>query len=259
MKKSELKALWNKLEKKMASIEGDDADVPDETIVGVLHEAAHPVYQTVFNKGHSDATQRSQDKITAAESRATAAEAAATAAKEEANELRAKTPEAEKLKQQYDEAVKSLKKQHQQELDTLKEQNTKTALDRATADLRAKLVGRPFNLDPDYAEVIVNKPDVRSRMKFTNGALEVLQPGKDIPFAASEGQSPLDLLASELKKSTPAKFIVSKADGGAGSDNDAGGGASGGLKSYRKTVEAEREAERKGEKKSAKERMGIVS
>jgi hypothetical protein len=80
--------------------------------------------------------------------------------------------------------------------------------------LRSELVRR--GVHPDYAEVLASKESVKSRIRYVDGEIQILQDGKDIPIHAGEGQSAIGVLSEELAGTVPAKFKNSSVDSGSG-------------------------------------------
>jgi multidrug efflux pump subunit AcrA (membrane-fusion protein) len=209
-----------------------------EEVVAALQKDGQPLYQLVFNKGHAVATAKLEAEKATVEARATQAEQERDAAKGTLAERERNTPDVAAIRTQYEQQIADLKEQHKGTLLKEKEARQAERLERTKAELRADLVSA--GVDPDYADVLVEKRETLSRLTFRkdDGVLEILQAGKTIPLAVGDGESPVKLLVAELRGATPAKFISSNADGGSGSSSGNGGG--GGATIYDK-IRAERQ------------------
>lgn len=191
------------------------------TVVKALHEGAQPIYQAVFDKGHSVATERWETKVQAAEEAKKAAEKRATTAEAKVTELEAKTPDVAKVRSDYEAELKRVQSEAATQVATMKGSVTAERLARGTADLKALLVG--LGLDRDYAGMKAEQ--AQGRFRFTEtGSLEVLKAGTEIPLQAADGKSPLDLLAKELYDAADAKWKASNGDRGSGTGGGGGGG-----------------------------------
>ena len=178
-------------------------------VLTALQNKAQPLFQAIFDKGHSEATGRLSTKVTEAETKLKTLEGELTKAKEQVDTLSKDKPDVQK----YMDRVTAL----ETEISKTKEQAaadlTNERVDRRFADLRASLLAK--KVDPDYAEVIIGKADVRGRIVSRENKIEVIGPN-GIPFTPVEGKSGLDLLTEELITKVPPKFIASGVDRGAG-------------------------------------------
>lgn len=253
MKKKDLEALWTRLG---SEAEGENGDIPDEKIAEALQSDAHGVFQTIYDKGHSNATERSTSRTKELETELATAKGNLTKAQEQLEEYRKKAPDSEKLREQYERDLEKIQQEHEEKVKTIESKLVNEREKRHFSELKAHLVDGKQRLDPDYADVLTQKEEVRKRIKFTeDGELEVLQAGKEIALAPADGVSPLALLAEELKKNAPKKFILVEGDRGAGAGGEAGSGG-GFFGNYRERLEEERKGEDKRQP-SAAERMKI--
>lgn len=180
-----------------------------------IQAGAQPVYQYAFDRGHSDATQRSKEKLTEVETQLATTKGELTTATATLTDLQSKAPDVKKITDQFQAQITDLKAKHKVEVDGMKSTVTESTLSRARADLKSALIAK--GVDPDYADVLVNKGEIKARMKTTEvGGIEVMTEGRDIPLTAGEGQTPLGLFADELSGKVPAKFLSSNADRGSG-------------------------------------------
>lgn len=213
----ELKELIEELAKK-----------PKDQVVTALKEHGHPVFQEVFNLGHSKATADAKAEREALEASLSETKADLGKAQGRVKELEEKAPDAAKLREQYEQEVEGLKAKHKGELEERDTRLRDERMERAVTDLKSKLIAA--GLDPEYAEVKVDKSEVRQRLRHSDkGELEVLQNGKEIPFTPADGKSGLDLLAAEIREGTDPKWISSKADRGSDTGTSRGSGAGSGL------------------------------
>jgi len=125
---------------------------------------------------------------------------------------------------------------------------------RAIADLRAVLIRK--GVDPDYAEVLTQKATIESRVRVeSDGSIQVMQEGKEIPIATEGSKAPLDALAEELVPKLDPKWLTSKVDAGSG---DRGGAGQPGTASFYDKIRAEERAKLDAVKKQREESATIL-
>lgn len=194
----------------LAALEGVDA----KDFSRQLRSKAHALYQQVYNEGHSTATTASEEKLRKAEEARGAAEAAQKEAEQKAREQTKGSEDAEKVRAEKDAEIQKLQATHEERLSKLADRLDGERRARVKADLRATLTAQ--KVDPDYADFIVEKH--LARVGFDeDGNARVLQAGLSIPYAnVPEGKTHLDLLAEEIHKAVPKKFIGAAVQGGSG-------------------------------------------
>jgi chaperonin cofactor prefoldin len=224
-------------------------------VADALHAGAPSIWQEVFNKGHATATAATSEKIRTLEAKVASTETDLTTAKAQLTEAEKGKPDVEKIRADYVKEIGDLTQKHEKAVNQLKTELEKERKSTIVSNLKAKLVAK---LDPDYADVQAAKADGRIRITATGH--EIMQEGKEIPFAPASGQTAVDLLADEIVRATPAKFQLARTDTGGGTRSDAGGGGGGqgGLGAIRANAEKERKiaADRVGGKSGA-ERLGL--
>lgn len=221
------------LEEIIAALKGHDTSA----VTAALQAHASDIYQSIFGAGHRKAAGESKTKTKELDTKIAELTEQNESLTEQVAELQQKQPDLGKIKTDHATAIQRLKDQHKAEITTLQQTIRNGAVARAKANLKAELVG--LGLDPDYADVQVEKAAAAGRIKPKDDGsdVDVLQAGTETPYAPGEGQTAIGLLAKELDKATPAKFRTSGADrgagdrtGGTGSGNGAGAGSSGGAK-----------------------------
>lgn len=259
------------LEQAIAFLMGQDRNA----VVTALMTKAQPLYQTIFDKGHATATAQRTPELQAAETAKTEAERQRDTEKQRADaaeqKLQAAQPERAKIDADWQKQLDDTKSGHKTEIAKLRTEVSNERLARAKADLKARLTAASDKygmqvVDADKAEVLVEKPDTLKRFRFaSDGSLEILQAGKEIPLQVGEGQAAIDLLAQEIKGTVEPKFLVSNADSGTGIQ-PAGGQGSGGqggnnfFSRYRADLEAQRKKEAESKQASSgAQRLGIVN
>jgi hypothetical protein len=257
VKKQELEALVSRLQGLVP--EDDGTTIEDEKVTDAVHAAAQVVYQEIYDRGHQFAHAKGKGVGDDLQKRLDASEKAREKAEKEAAELAAKAPDLEKIRGEHKAQLDDLRTAHQSELDEERGKGRKASLDRRIQDLRLDLVR--LGVDPDYAEVLVSKPDTVARFRpAEDGAIEILQKGKDVPFAPGGETTPIQLLAAELKEGAPDKFITASGDRGSGSRSGQGSQSSGfDLGKYREDLLKQRQeeaAKRQSGMSSLKERLG---
>jgi hypothetical protein len=226
-----------------------------EVVTG-LQTYAQPLYQVVFDKGHSTATTRHVTEKTTLEA-TIAGLSEQIRLKDEALKLaNEKAPEIATLRQQHEAAIRDLQTKHEAKLKETNDVLTSERRDRAISELRLALDEAGVN--PIYSEVLSLKPDVQKRIRITaDGKREVLQADSEIPFAPAKGKSDVSLLAEELATTVPPEFVVSRVDRGSESRGGRGGGPAGATM-YDK-IRSDAEARQKtGTPKPLAERLGMT-
>jgi chaperonin cofactor prefoldin len=225
-------------------------------VADALHSGAPSIWQEVFNKGHATATAASGEKIRTLEAKVTTAETDLNTTKQQLAEAEKGKPDIEKIRTDFTKEIGDLTQKHEKEKNQLKadleRERKSTVVEKLKTALGAKI-------DPDYADVQAQKAE--SRIRITATGYEIMQEGKEIPFAPASGQTAVGLLADEIIKAAPAKFQLAKTDTGGGSRNDSGGGGGGGtgLAGVRAAADAQRkkEAEQAAGRTTGAARLGL--
>lgn len=241
----------------LAELLAELAKLDREEVVRGIHDSAQNVYQVIFDRGHSTATTKAAAEKTRLEGELVAANTAKQEAETKYTQLKAENPDVAKIHEQYGAQITDLKEKNKETVKTLKAQFGSERHNRAVADLRTKLVS--VGVDPDYAAVQAEKPEVQKRLRFDDaGNLEVLQEGKEIPLQPGDGKVPLDLLAAELKGRTPAKFVTATVDRGSQVDGGSGGGSGGKSKFDKIRAEVkERQDKKKADEIPLEQRLNL--
>ncbi|HYG66112.1 MAG TPA: hypothetical protein VD838_00585 [Anaeromyxobacteraceae bacterium] len=204
----------------------DPSTADAKTVAKALQKHAQPIYQEIFNRGHSQATEKLTAEKEAVEAQLEAAEEKATKAEAKAKKLEEGSPDVAKVTEQFQQEIADLKEKHKLEKKALETKVVDVQLQTYREKAIAKLVAA--DVDPAYAEVLLERQANRDRLKLDkDGKLSILQAGKDIPIAAEDGTDALDAFVQELAGATPANFKTSNGDRGAGATNAASGGAGG--------------------------------
>jgi chaperonin cofactor prefoldin len=225
-------------------------------VADALHSGVPSIWQEVFNKGHATATAASGEKVRTLETKVANTEAELTTAKQQLTEAEKGKPDVEKIRADFTKEIGDLTQKHEKEKNQLKADLERERKSTVVATLKAALGAK---IDSDYADVQAQKAEPRIRITATGH--EIMQEGKEIPFAPASGQTAVGLLADEIIKATPAKFQLAKTDTGGGSRNDSGGGDGGGtgLANVRAVAEAQRkkEAELASSRTTGAARLGL--
>ncbi len=191
-------------------------------LIEAIKRNAKPVFQAIFDEGHGVGLAKANARVAQLEAEKKSADDAAAAAKGKVAEYEREKPDLAKLREGYEAQIAELKAKNTADKKAHREEMTRKDLARDYAELKALLVGADFRVDADYADVLVAKPDVQSRIRYAqDGVREVLQPGRDIPIAVASGEDPMRELAKALVEKVEKKWIVSGAAGGAGVKNGA--------------------------------------
>lgn len=229
----------------LAAILLELAKHPLDKIMESLPKGSGTVYQAIFDKGHGVAQAKATTEETRLKAAIASAEADRDAAVEKANKAGGSDATLKSLRDEHDRIIDDLKNQHKKTMQALKDEVTSERKDLAAEEFHSSLLAK--GVEPDYAAV--QKEKHKSRLRFAkDGALEIVQEGKDIPFAASSRKEAIGMLVEEVVKGTPAKFMVSTASSGSGAGEgeatNTGTGSTG--KAFFDGIRTKAEAERKG-------------
>lgn len=228
-------------------------------VVTGIQTHAQPLYQAIFDKGHSTSTAANSAKVTELNGTLASLQEQIKAKDAEITQLQSKTPGAEELRRTYETQVADLQKKNKEATDELKATLWEERKTRVQTDLQMKLVSQ--GVDADYAAVLVLKPEVQKRIRKApeTGQPEILQADGGVPLAAPAGQTPLDVLVGELSAAAPAKFKTVDSDRGSSTDSGGPGGGKGNFfEGIRKDAKARAEAATTSNGgKSGMERLGI--
>lgn len=199
-----------------------------DIVKAVLDDSqTQPVYQEIFQRGHAEETRASKVKFDALTEQSTALTGQLATAQTALTDLQSKTPDIKTVTDQFQAQIADLNTKNKAKVDAMQAKVDDTLLRRGRADLKSSLIAK--GVDPDYADVLVNKEDVKARMRPTEtGDIQVMAEGKDIPLTAGEGQTPLGLLTEELSGKVPAKFLTSTADRGSNAHSGPNNGSANG-------------------------------
>lgn len=193
-----------------------------------LKKLAQPIYQAVFNTGHSEATEKAKTTEKELTEKLEAEQERASKAEKKAKDLEAGAPDVAKVTEQFEQQITELKEKHKAEKKALEQKAQDAALEIHRAKAVDKLVEQGVNRT--YAEVLMEREANRNRLKLDkDGKLQILQAGKDIPIVVDAEQSPLDVFTAELAGATPAELKTSNGDRGAGSTSATTGSGSTGY------------------------------
>jgi hypothetical protein len=211
-----------------ALAEHPDTAADPAKVAAALQASVQPVWQAAYNRGHSDATKRAEEKAATLAADLEAAKATAEEARGKIAELESKTPDAEKIRSEYKEQIAKLTREREEAEATLKQKLGDERRRRATGDLSTAL--RKAGVDPLWADDFARREELARRIRHTDdGNIEVLQEGStEVTLQAPDGTSPLAVLASEYAKKLEPRFLASNGDSGSGlTPGQPGGGAGG--------------------------------
>jgi len=230
-----------------------------DDVVKELQNSAHAIWQEVWNLGHANATARGKEDLTAKDKELTAATESKVQAESKLEELRGSQPDVAKVREQYDTEIAELKTKHATAIQEKDDARALAETGRASGDLRSELVRR--GVDPDYAEVLASKESVKSRIRYVDGEVQILQDGKEIPISAGEGQTAIGVFSEELAGAVPAKFKNSSGDSGSGTrtPSSSSGGKGNVYDRIRESAKARQEAAGRPSGKTAAEKLGMTS
>lgn len=243
------------IEEKVASAtEGLDGDDADEAKAKELKNMDQSVRQFLWNGGHKAATKQNAEKIESLESERESLQEQIEEKERQLEELKEVQPDAEKIEAEYQEEIKELKEQHAAAVEELRQK----IRDRDKGSFRNRVFARVSKiLDSDYVDVQLQRMEAQGRIKIDDdGDIEILQPGKEIPYMADSEEALVETVVEELASEAPDKWKVSNADSGGGSSGS-GGGPNKSSK-YERAREAGKQTQeyRQRRTKSLSERVG---
>lgn len=212
-----------------------------DDVVKALQSNAHGIWQEIWNLGHANKTAAVKTDLETKETELTTAKAATSKLEGQLEQLRSSQPDTAKVREQYDTEIKELNDKHDKVVADLKTSRATSEVDREIATFQSRLVAA--GADPDYAEVLAQKSSNRERFRHEENGVQILQAGKDIPIAAGDGKTALDVMVDEVISTIPARFVNSKADKGTGQRTNQQG-AGGGSGTVYDRIREERKTER---------------
>ena len=191
-----------------------------DEVSSALHESNQAIWQHIHDVGFSLANERAKTKLLETETKLTEALTGIEERDRRITDIEAKQPDLEAERQTHRTAVEKLEAKHTQKVADLEgklgQEQRRGVLQELTLELK--------NLNPVYAEVAAERAMKRITIK-EDGSREVMQESQ-IPFVASNGKSPVQLLAAEIISSAPKELVLSKVDrGSGGTDGDQQRGA----------------------------------
>jgi hypothetical protein len=210
----------NELEQALAVLMGHSDQA---AVAQLIHTKAPALYQTIFNAGHSVATTQAKADKMRLDGEVATARAKVTELEGKITELGRANPDAA----QYQQQIVDLKKQIEDREKQDKANARKGRLDSARDGLKDALI--KLRVDPVYARAHVLEPEVIGRLVQNEGSDDVVvtQKGLNIPIIVTDGkQTPLDVLAAEIRAAVHPRYILADTD--RGSETDGEGGPTGG-------------------------------
>jgi hypothetical protein len=227
-----------------------------QQVVGALQAQAQPIFQAIFDKGHSTATAKAVTDRSELESKIVGLNTTITQKDQQITELSAKAPDVAALTTKYEGQISQLKNQYKLDLEARDSVLVSERQSRLLSDLRSKLVAG--GVDADYADVLVNKSSTTKRFKPNKeGKIDVLQADSEAPVVAATGKDVLDVIAEELKTGVPSKFVVATSDSGSEVNGQGKGTSRGGNIYAEIRNDAKKRSEDRAKTPSVRERMGI--
>lgn len=195
----------------------------DELVAG-LKDHAQPVFQAVYNKGHSDATARAKADRVTLETERDGLKTRAETAERERDELKSKQPDRATIDAQWQEKVRKLEEKHAGEL---KDRDTRIA--RLTTDTtveKLEVAMRDAKLHPEYARLRAG--EVAARIHYRDdGTPELYEEGTQIAVQIPSGKTVWQVAAEQAKEKAPSIFVLAGADAGGGAGSGGAGGSGG--------------------------------
>lgn len=199
------------------------AEHPADAVAEKMQNLVSPVWQKVFNKGHSVATEKAKQKETELEGKVNEISAKLKEAETQAEELRSKAPDLAKLQADYANKVRALEEKHREDLSVRDNALIKAKRDAVLTDLRRNLSTK---LEQDYVLTRLERSDMAKRIKVdADGKVEFLQEDGVTPIIGSKDKDELSILAEEIITKAPNTMKLSNMDRGGNASNGDGGGS----------------------------------
>lgn len=226
-------------EKVNAATEEKTGDEKDRATAEVLKGLDQPIRQFLYDGGHKAATAANSAKIRELESERETLTSERDSAKAKVDEMQAGVPNADEIKRQYQDAERQLKEQHEAELKRLKGEVVSMKTESFESKVFGKLGPRLSEDGTSWAETQLAKMRLDGRIRPGESGIEVLQPGKTIPYTAETEDELSDIVVKEIVSGAKPWALKSGADTGGGSNGSgAGGGTGSPVDSYIKAVNA---------------------
>lgn len=188
-----------------------------EEVVQLVEKEGAPIFQGIFQRGFDTGYGKGHGELETATAKVTELQGKVTTVETENAKLKA-NPDTAALHAQYGQEITKLKGDAEREANTLRGTIADERQTVSMRDLRTHLVDEgDKRLRPVYADVLLQKAEVRTRVKVNaDGTRQVLQKGKDIPIAAQTFEAALAIMAGELKAEAPSDFVLAGTDAGGG-------------------------------------------
>jgi hypothetical protein len=228
------------------------------SVLKLMHEKAQPLWQDVFNRGHSEATQSGKKDLEKKDAEIAGVRAELDASKAKVKELEGKTPELAAVHDQYKVQITELTNK----ITALQDAEKSAAKANKIAGIKEAVLTKlkSLKVNETYAKALLRDPDVESRITLTDdGSPMIMQKGKTIPIIAADGTSPADVFAEELFQGVPNELRNAPKGRGPGvREGSEGGGTGNKYDEIRESAKAELAAKHP-KVKTAAERLGMTS
>lgn len=196
------------LDELMQTLSGVD---PDE-FAKALHRTHGSLYQRIFNDGHKAASGKLGKESESLTQKIQALEDERAALETKISELSEGQPDAEKIRAKYEEAlrqkdqqIKAKETEWEQKYSGLKTSIVEEKLGRIKTEAASFLSGKV--IDPEYARIRTNDPDLIKRLEFTDDGVTFYQKDGMTPYSIPEGESIAALIAREIEPTIPKPLL----------------------------------------------------
>ena len=175
-----------------------------------LHKGAIDHYNVMFRVGYGTSKFEFEPKLTAAEAATAEALKGITERDGRIEELAKKAPDMAAMQTKYEAALVEQEKKLTAQIDEQTSIAKSTLQAGFWSNFNRTLVA-DHGIDKDYAEMISQKTDVRKRITWLDdGSQKIYQDDGTTPHPLSPGQHAYEVLAKDLAKGVPAKFVNDK-------------------------------------------------
>lgn len=204
--------------------EGPDLNSVFETIKGAdatelankFKEGAPDLYNRIFSIGFGASKGEGEKTISELNTKLESVQKEIESRDAKIKELQSNSPDLQKLEEKYQgllsekaQLIEQIQNETNEKLSSKDQVILNERKSTFNSQLKSALV--QAGVDPDYAEVVVLKESTQKRVKWGDERLpKVYQEDTETPFPSSDGKKPYEVLALDLFKKVPAKFVDDK-------------------------------------------------
>lgn len=198
-------------------LQGKDA----EEAASLIKEASQPLYQHIFDKGHSTAVAAKAQEMDSLKEERDAFKGKAETLQADVKDLKANTPDLEEWRQKKEDALLQKEKEWKDRFEDLQQQYHGEKRQAIRSGLVAQLQQK--GLDEWTAQRAVDDGSLSKRVKVQDGTIRFYQKDGETPLAVDSRDEAVSVLAADYYGSVPESLRTGpkQSFGGAGTGDDA--------------------------------------